>query len=55
MSMQQWNEDDAYFNRLIFSYESTSHLSGKVNKHNVRVWETKPKGTGAVCTGFTKG
>jgi hypothetical protein len=39
MSMQQWvEEDDDFFNRLIFDNESTFHLSGKVNKHNVRIW-----------------
>ena len=40
MSMQQWNEED-FFNRLIFGDESTFHLSGKVNKHNVRIWGTE--------------
>jgi len=43
MSMQQWNEDD-FFNRLIFSDESTFQLSGKVNKHNVRTWGTESPG-----------
>ena len=41
MSMQQWNEDDDFFNRLIFGNESTFHLSGKVNKHNVHIWGTE--------------
>jgi hypothetical protein len=41
MSMQQWNEEDDFFNRLIFGDESTFHLSGKVNKHNVRMWGTE--------------
>jgi len=42
MSMQQWNEkNDDFFNRLIFGDESTFHLSGKVNKHNVRLWGTE--------------
>jgi hypothetical protein len=41
MSMQQWNEEDAYFfNRLIFSDKSTFHLSCKVNKHKVRTGGT---------------
>ena len=45
--MQQRNEeddddvDDDFFNRLIFGDESTFHFSGKVNKHNVRIWGTK--------------
>jgi hypothetical protein len=41
MSMQQWNEEDYFFNRLIFGEESTFHLSGKVKKHNVRIWGTE--------------
>jgi hypothetical protein len=41
MSMQQWNEDDDFFNRLIFGDNSTFHLSGKVNKHNVHIWGTE--------------
>jgi len=39
--MQQWNEDVHFFNRLIFGDESTFHLSGEVNKHNVRIWGTE--------------
>jgi hypothetical protein len=41
MSMQQWNKEVDFFNRPIFGDESTFHLSGKVNKHNVRIWGTK--------------
>jgi hypothetical protein len=42
MSMQQWNEeDDDFFNRLIFGDESTFRLSGKVNKHNLRIGGTE--------------
>ena len=42
MSMQQRSEeDDDFFNRLIFGDESTFHLSGKVNKHDVRLWGTE--------------
>jgi hypothetical protein len=42
MSMQQWNEEEDYFfNRLIFGDESTFHLSGKVNKHDVSIWGTE--------------
>jgi hypothetical protein len=41
MSMQQFNDDDDDFiNQLIFGDESTFHLSGKVNKHNVHIWGT---------------
>ena len=41
MNMQQWNEEEDFFNRLIFGDESTFRLSGKVNKHNVRIWGTE--------------
>jgi hypothetical protein len=42
MNTQQWNEeDDNFFNQLIFGNESTFHLSGKVDKHNVRIWGTE--------------
>ena len=41
MSMQQWNEEDDFFNWLIFGDVSTFHLTGKVNKHNVRIWGTE--------------
>jgi hypothetical protein len=45
MSMQQWNEEDDYFfNRLIFGNKSAFHLSGIVNKHNVRIWGTETRG-----------
>ena len=40
--MQQWNENDNdFFSWLIFGDESTFHLSGKVNKHNVPIWGTE--------------
>jgi hypothetical protein len=31
-------EDDKFLPRVIFSDEATLHLSGKVNRHNVRIW-----------------
>lgn len=31
-------EDGAFQQRLVFSDEATFHLSGKVNRHNVRIW-----------------
>jgi hypothetical protein len=31
-------EDDKFLPRVIFSDEATFHLSGKVNRHNVRIW-----------------
>jgi hypothetical protein len=33
--------DDDDFLRLVFSDEATFHLSGKVNRHNVRIWGTE--------------
>jgi hypothetical protein len=47
MDMQQWSEgDNAFFDWLIFGDELTFHISGKVNKHNVRIWGTEnPRGT----------
>ena len=41
MIMQQWNEEDDFFNQLIFGDESTFQLSGKINKHSVRIWGTE--------------
>ena len=34
-------EDDGFDDRLVFSDEATFHLSGKVNKHNTRIWGTE--------------
>jgi hypothetical protein len=31
-------EEDNFSRRLIFSDEATFHLSGKVNRYNVRIW-----------------
>ena len=36
--MLQNMEVDTLLPRLIFSDETTFHLSGKVNRHNVRIW-----------------
>jgi hypothetical protein len=36
--MLQNVEDDKFLPRVIFSDEATFHLSGKVNRHNVRIW-----------------
>jgi hypothetical protein len=35
--MLQNVEDDKFLPRVIFSDETTFHLSGKVNRHNVRI------------------
>ena len=39
--LQALMEDDGFFERLSFSDESTFHLCGKVNRHNVRIWGTE--------------
>lgn len=31
-------QDDGFLERILFSDEATFHVSGKVNKHNVRIW-----------------
>jgi hypothetical protein len=39
--MQERCEEDGSSERLIFSDESTFHISGKVNKYDFRVWGTE--------------
>ncbi|PNF19935.1 hypothetical protein B7P43_G11473 [Cryptotermes secundus] len=39
--MQSKMEEDGFVKRLIFSNEATSHISGKVNRHNVHIWGTE--------------
>ncbi|XP_046658923.1 uncharacterized protein LOC124353121 [Homalodisca vitripennis] len=34
-------EDETFLNSIIFSDESTFHISGKVNTHNCRIWGTQ--------------
>jgi hypothetical protein len=34
------NEYD-YLYKVVFSDEATFHLSGKINRHNVRIWGTE--------------
>ncbi|KAJ4449143.1 hypothetical protein ANN_00538 [Periplaneta americana] len=34
-------ENDNFLDCVVFSDESTFHLSGNVNTHNVRIWESK--------------
>jgi DNA-dependent RNA polymerase auxiliary subunit epsilon len=44
--MQERCEEDDFSERLILSDESTFHISGKVNKQNVRIWGTEnPRAT----------
>jgi hypothetical protein len=39
--MQEGCEEDGSCERLIFSDESTFHISGKVNKQSIRIWGTE--------------
>ncbi|GBO27919.1 hypothetical protein AVEN_91553-1 [Araneus ventricosus] len=39
--MQESMEDETMVDRLIFSDESTFHISGKVNRYNSRIWGTE--------------
>ena len=36
--LQRISEDEAFLRRVCFSDEATFHVSGKLNKHNVRIW-----------------
>ena len=36
--LERIDVDNEYLQRVCFSDESTFHLSGKVNRHNVRIW-----------------
>lgn len=48
-------EDYHYFNQIIFSDESIFHLNGKVNIHNVRIWDSEyPHEIIVVCTKLSK-
>lgn len=35
------DNNESFSSRLIFSDEATFHISGKVNRHNVRIWGTQ--------------
>lgn len=39
--LEKMDEDDNFISRLFFSDEATFHLSGTVNRHNVRIWGTE--------------
>jgi len=39
--MQVMLEEDGFDDRLVFSDEATFHVTGKVNKHNTRIWRTE--------------
>ena len=36
--LQRISEDKEFLKRICFSDEATFHVSGKLNKHNVRIW-----------------
>ena len=36
--LQRISEDEVFLKRVFFSDETTFHVSGKLNKHNVRIW-----------------
>jgi hypothetical protein len=38
---QQPLEEDGFAEKLVFSGETTFHVCGKVNRHNVRIWGTE--------------
>ena len=38
--LQRISEDEAFLKRVCFSDKATFHVSGKLNKHNVRIWES---------------
>ncbi|KAJ4443335.1 hypothetical protein ANN_05003 [Periplaneta americana] len=35
------DDDDTFLTRVCFSDEATFHISGKVNRHNCRIWGRK--------------
>ena len=36
--LQRISDDKEFLKRICFSDEATFHISGKLNKHNVRIW-----------------
>jgi hypothetical protein len=36
--MDRIADDETFLSKICFSDEATFHLSGKVNRHNIRVW-----------------
>ena len=38
--LQRISEDEAFLKRVCFSDEATFHVSRKLKKHNVRIWES---------------
>ena len=38
--LQRISEDEVFLKRVCFSDEATFHFSEKLNKHNVKIWES---------------
>ena len=49
--LQRISEDKAFLKRVCFSDEATFHVSGKLNKHNVRIWGSETKNFQCHCQG----
>jgi len=41
IKMQDATTEEGFLDRVVFSDECTFHISGKVHRHNVRVWGTE--------------
>jgi len=41
INMQDAMKEEGFLDHVVFSDESTFHISGKVNRHNVRIWGTE--------------
>ena len=41
LDFQQRLREDGFAEKLVFSDEATFHVCGKVNTHNVRIWDTE--------------
>jgi len=41
IKMQNAMTEEGFLDRVVFSDESTFHISGKVHRHNVRIWSTE--------------
>ena len=42
--LERSDRDGGYLNRVLFTDEATFHVSGRVNRHNVRIWGTDNPG-----------
>ena len=51
--MQAILEEDEFDDRLVFSDEATFHLTGKVNKHNTRIWYWASSLNAGACARFS--